>query len=438
MAKLCAPVVILTGITGNYLRDAYPLPPDLVWSALTRNFERVQLHPDNTRYEAQQPARIVADQPIELVYKELVEELRHNLCARADKPVPVYVFPYDWRQPLEPIEDALHDFIDEVIERTKLLKHYFDDGFPDAPSVNLVGHSMGGLIIAGYLARYAKKHRVAKVATIATPFRGSIEPVAKMTSGLSNLTGGQASSREREASRVTPALYYLLPTFDNCLIDSALQPISDSIFDPSIWQPSVLDTIKEYVRLYGVSQKGRADQAAELFRKLLDDAAGHDKLIRSLKLSDAGLDDSRWLCIAGADRATRVCLKIEKLRSANQFTLDQDCAANDWGDANPVKALRTGDGTVPLPSALPPFLRKESVICVRPKDYAWSEVGDTVLANENIVGFHGNLPNMNLVQRLIVRHFLGLKDVRSNTWGSPAPGVSASAWSPPMALDMPT
>ena len=436
MAKLCPPVILLAGITGNYLRDTYPIPPDVVWSALTKDFTRLQLHPDNIRYEAQQPSRVLPDQPIEIVYRELVEELRHNLSLQADKPVPVYVLAYDWRQPLEAIEDQLHGFIDEVIERTKLLRHYDADGYAADPKVNLVGHSMGGLIIAGYLARHAGAHRVAKLATIATPFRGSVEAVAKMTSGLSNLTGGKPSSREREASRVTPGLYYLLPAFAGCLADAAGQPLAGSLFDATLWQDSVLDTLKEYIRLYGLKKQDRPGQAAALFKALLDAAAAHHAHLESFRLGDAGLVADDWLCIAGVDRNTRVRLKVEKLGAAHQFTLDASCAANGWHDGADAEARwNTGDGTVPLRSAVPPFLAAENLVCLRPGDFGFSELGDSAISNEHLVGFHASLPNMDLVHRLIVRHFLGQRDRRSNTWGRPAPGVTQ--WQPPISLDAP-
>jgi hypothetical protein len=54
--------------------------------------------------------------------------MRYNLKARDDEPVPVYPFAYAWRQPLEIIEDELAGFVDEVIERTKLIKHYHKAG----------------------------------------------------------------------------------------------------------------------------------------------------------------------------------------------------------------------------------------------------------------------------------------------------------------------
>jgi len=66
--------------------------------------------------------------------------------------------------PLEIVERQLADFVDEVIDRTKLLKHYHKAGYQNDAKVNLVGHSMGGVVITGYLERTGKQAPVAKVA----------------------------------------------------------------------------------------------------------------------------------------------------------------------------------------------------------------------------------------------------------------------------------
>ena len=95
-----------------------------------------------------------ADPVFTLVYGEIIAEMRHNLTPHANLPVPIYPFAYDWRQPLQLVEADLTTFVDEVTDRTKLLRHYSKAGYgsKDFPAkVNLVGHSMGGLIIAGYL-----------------------------------------------------------------------------------------------------------------------------------------------------------------------------------------------------------------------------------------------------------------------------------------------
>jgi len=86
------PVIVIPGVTATYLRDLYPLPPESIWQVLemTKSYERAQMHPDNLRYEAHEPAAVRADQVYEIAYKELVEELRHNLTEDPREPVLVY------------------------------------------------------------------------------------------------------------------------------------------------------------------------------------------------------------------------------------------------------------------------------------------------------------------------------------------------------------
>lgn len=115
----------------------YPLPPEEAWSERTlfgyvvgtrREFEQLSLHPDSPhlypdkqRYEATQPARVTVGQVFQVAYRELIDELRDDLPEPRQGPVPVFPFSYDWRQPLYYAENSLEEFIDEVIDRTRLL-----------------------------------------------------------------------------------------------------------------------------------------------------------------------------------------------------------------------------------------------------------------------------------------------------------------------------
>ena len=94
------PVIFVPGITATYLRDEYPLPPEIVWSVMSKSFERVLVHPDDLRYEMIEPARIAPDHIFEIAYREIIEKLRDNLSDDEDHPVPVFPFSYDWRHPL--------------------------------------------------------------------------------------------------------------------------------------------------------------------------------------------------------------------------------------------------------------------------------------------------------------------------------------------------
>jgi hypothetical protein len=427
------PVIVLPGITGVQLRDEYQMPPDVVWGLLQHDYPRSALHPDNPRYEALEPARVEPDHIFDAAYKELVQELRHNLREREDEAVPVFPFSYDWRQPLETIEQTLDDFVTEVIERTKLLRHYANAGYADDPKVNLVGHSMGGLIITDYLARKGRDARVAKVVTLGTPYRGSFEAVIKITTGTANLGTEDPSSRERETARMTPSLYYLLPTITGDLeIDGPGLP--NNLFDPRLWQASVVGSIAEFVRLHSTSKKtSKKDiqkMANDLLVRFLQAGQEHRNRVDNFQLSTTGLQISDWLCIVGVNAVTRVRMRITGSLKNPQFDLGSSYRMNEWNSDKTTDRHLTGDGTVPFDAALPAFLKPENVVCVTPEDFGYWEVQDKLLAS--VAGFHGIMPNMDMLQRLIVRHFTGRPDSHNNTWGWPVPGVAR--WVPPLPL----
>lgn len=431
---LVNPVIFVPGITATYLKDEYKLPPDFVWTVLTKDYEKVALHPDDLRYEVQEPARLRPDQMYEIAYKELVEELRYNLRKREDLKVPVFPFGYDWRMKLEDIESALSDFIDEVIDRTKLLKHYYREGYGNNPKVNLVGHSMGGLIIAGYLKTHGGG-KVDKVATLATPYQGSFEAVIKVTTGTAELGVSPPSSREREAARITPSLYYLVPSFKNGLDIPAGSGLPDNLFDPAVWQPSIVSSIKEWIKLKGLPlDKPVQQRAEEIFALMLKWGRDHRKKVDTFKLADAGMTPDRWLAVVGVNSVTRVKLQVIKNGSSPEFKFSSSDRLDKWNKLNTLDPLCrfTGDGTVPFEGAVPKFLVPENLVCVTPADYGYWEIGDKVI--NSVGGFHGILPNMNMLHRLLVRFFTGAPDTRENTWGRRAPGVAKEAWKPPLPL----
>ena len=413
-------------ITATYLKDHYEISPETVWAvrSRTKKYERVALHPENLSYEAQEPARVLPDQLYEEVYGELIEELRYNLTQDAAAPVPVYPFGYDWRQPLEYTEWRLIEFMFEVIERTRLTRHYHADEYSDRLKVNLVGHSMGGLIIAGALENLGEISPVGKVATLATPFQGSFEAVIKMITGTANLGTSAPSSREREAARLTPALYYLLPTVaEGITVDDGS---AEDLFDPSLWQPSVVKTIKTYIDAKGLEVEPAEERAQQTFKALLDRGRSHRKRINSFHLEGVGLVAHDWLCVAGVNAMTRVRLHVDG--NGPEFRLSSNDRADFWED-DPLSSW-TGDGTVPIEGAVPRFLNRNNMVCVRPDDFGYWEVRDRI--RMRVGGFHGLMPTMNMLHRLIVRHFMGAADKKGNTWGWRAPG--ADGWDPPVEL----
>jgi pimeloyl-ACP methyl ester carboxylesterase len=428
------PVIVVPGITANYLQDEYPLPPEDIWKVIKKDYERIALHPSDLRYEAVEPARVKSGQLFEIAYGELIAELRYNLASKHDEPVPVFPFSYDWRMPLEIAENQLAAFVREVIERTKLLKHYYKAKYQDNPKVNLVGHSMGGVVIAGYLEKDGGNAPVHKVVTLATPFQGSFEAVIKVTTGTANLGTTAPSSREREAARLTPALYHLIPSFTSG-IEVTAPTLPVSLFDPGIWQQSVVESIAEFIRTKGLpSDKNKIEEARELLTTMLNQARAHRDRIDGFKLSKANMTDKNWLAVVGVDTETRVRLRIVKRGNQPVFDLRSEDRVNEWEDKDPQARRLTGDGTVPYEGAVPKFLEEKNLVLVTPDDYGYWEVQDQTLSRAS--GFHGILPNMNMLHRLIVRFFTDGSDKRDNTWGRPAPGVDKNTWDPPLKLNM--
>ncbi len=422
------PVVFLPGIMGSVLHDEYPVSPETVWSPLKsvlKDFERTTLHPSDPRYELREPARVTAGHLFEIIYGEFIEELRHNLTARADEPVPVFPFAYDWRQPLETTEKRLADFIEEVLERTRLLRHYHDAGFGSnrfPAQVNLAGHSMGGLLIAGYLQKYGQK-KVARVATLGAPLRGSLEAVAKTALGVAALGASPGSSREREAARVTPALYYLLPSFQGAV--AAETGLQDDLFTPGAWQPGILKTLQEFIRIYGLAPADPERPAAELLKTMLDAAWRYRTRIEKLQLKQP----KDWLALVGLDAATRIGMRITKDAAGQpRFDLSDADVRNEWESLDPARRIFTGDNTVPYLGARCRFIPVEQLVCLTPNDFSFWEFKDRVLESS---GFHASLPLLNLAQRLVVSHFRG--QIYGDVWGRPAPALApGTPWDPPI------
>lgn len=424
------PVILVPGITASRLRDNYPLPPESVWTVLKKRYDKVALHPNDLRYEAHQPALIKPDQVFEVAYEELIEEMRDELADIANKEIPVFPFAYDWRQPLEVVQQQLADFIQEVIERASLMPHYHK-AYGKELKVNLVGHSMGGLVISRCLTDQTNPLPIHKVSTLATPYQGSFEAIVKLTVGTGNLGSGKPSHAERRSARLTPALYQLLPAFTKGIsIDPALP---QTLFDTKTWQPSVTKSIEKYIKQVGLPNSNPAQLAGDLFSQLLKGAKNNNTKVKNLDLTQHGLSNKDWLAIVGVDSETRVKQTVKRRRGAPVFEFDQASdVANLWDPADSGKAWRnTGDGTVPFEGAVPPFLSEDQLVLITPDDYGFWELSDKALSK--VGGFHGILPNMDLIKRILIRFFTNTGDGKyDNTWGRATPGVQQ--WNPPLPL----
>lgn len=117
----------------------------------------------------------------------------------------IHVFPYDWR---------LSNF-----DSAQKLRDFIEASFPDpAQKVDIVAHSMGGLVARIYLQELGGDRRVDRIVMMGTPHRGSGQVFKTLEEGWNwwqdALAGGLPAIRETLLS--FPSVYQLLPSYQNC------------------------------------------------------------------------------------------------------------------------------------------------------------------------------------------------------------------------------
>src|SRR5262249_48229867 len=126
--------VLIPGIMGPELR----LDGELVWPgpihSLVLPYRKMDklLNPDLTATD------LIRSYAFSLQYQALIDDLGELGFREGDRTL--FVFPYDWRKSNEQAAARLADLLDRVIEF-----HGMD------AEVNLIAHSMGGLIARYYL-----------------------------------------------------------------------------------------------------------------------------------------------------------------------------------------------------------------------------------------------------------------------------------------------
>ncbi len=138
----------------------------------------------------------------------------------------LYVFPYDWRQPLSVLAERL--------------KTYIDTHISTGEKVNLVGHSMGGLVARAYTQTYGTS-KINKVITVGSPNKGVTETYgvwegatiwndvwwAKVALELTTHFGANVGeSNVQTIQRLVPSLRDLLPIYDFLKKDGLIIPWS--------------------------------------------------------------------------------------------------------------------------------------------------------------------------------------------------------------------
>lgn len=246
------PVVFIPGLMGTKLRDpesGREVWPGSLFSAFFRDFSDLALDIDpQTLLPA--PSRLEPHAITDRVagtdfYGSILRSLetaggyRYSVPGSpvADEQPRYYVFLYDWRQDNVETVRRLSRFIEQI---------RIDHADPDL-EVDLVGHSMGGLI-ARYYVRYGEhdvldandfpvtmhgRSRVRRMILLGTPNLGSVEAMKSFIAGRDM----GITSIPTEILMTAPSLYQLFPhALNDWLITADGGVLVRDQFDVEVWR----------------------------------------------------------------------------------------------------------------------------------------------------------------------------------------------------------
>jgi pimeloyl-ACP methyl ester carboxylesterase len=277
-----APVILIPGAFGSRLRErasGTEVWPGPWWRILFSSYADLALEIDaerGTPSESALEAYEIAEQALGRdYYRPIIDTLvRFGGYSRAVPGVPaskgerrVYIYAYDWRQDTVASARGLHRLIEAV-------RRDYDD---PALRVDLVAHSMGGLI-ARYYLRFGTRDvldggehpismdgaaQVRKLVLLGTPNLGSV-------GSLHAFLAGEPVGLGRIAPRTLatmPSGYQLFPhPLAHWLIDIDGNARYDELFDPKTWQRhrwSIFETESDpALRRYFEQQLERARRLA--------------------------------------------------------------------------------------------------------------------------------------------------------------------------------
>jgi len=263
------PVVFIHGVMGSKLRDkttGKEIWIGSLWRVLTSDYSDLALEVDPQTLEPM-PDNIeafeVADAAVGKDFYGKIVRTLHDVAEyqlatvgkKADKTHKnYYVFYYDWRQDNVITARKLADFIDQI-------RKDYDD---PALKVDIVAHSMGGLITRYYI-RYGREdvldsndfpvnmyggERVRRVILLGTPNLGSVKILNLFIDGI-RFAGAEKVHTETMATM--PSLFQLFPhPLNNWIITSEGNMLDRDLFDVNIWRrfqwsifdPKVRDRIR--------------------------------------------------------------------------------------------------------------------------------------------------------------------------------------------------
>ncbi len=366
------PVILVHGIMGSKLRDKQSLKE--LWFGSLKNL--IFSNYDNIGLEIDQQTLEPINNSIESFaiadkaagtdyYNAIITTLQkfggYQLTSVDEKITTytprLYVFTYDWRQDNVKSAQKLAQFI----QRIKVNHHN------DNMKVDLVAHSMGGLISRYYL-RYGKvdvlngnefpvnltgAQNVRKVILLGTPNFGSVGAVESF------ITGMKVGLRKipTEVLATMPSVYQLFPhSINNWIVTNDGQALNRDVFDEELWKRfewSIYDpkVQKRILKRYDDPQQGQEylDTLKRYFHKYLERAR---RFLWSLSVP---IDNPPYkIIVMGGDCSlTSAKLLVEEIDGVSMIRLKPSDIKNPKvGVDYQSIMLEPGDGTVTKSSLL--------------------------------------------------------------------------------------
>ncbi|MGH8352626.1 MAG: lipase/acyltransferase domain-containing protein [Pseudomonas sp.] len=400
-----APVILIPGIFGTRLRDRVSgeeIWPGPWWRILFSSYPELALEID-PQTNAPLPSRLeaagIAEQALRRdFYRPILETLtQFGGYVRSQPGTPArkgerryYVLSYDWRQ----------DTLQSVRELDRLVEAVRRDYADPTLRVDLVAHSMGGLI-ARYYLRFGTRDvldgephlvsmdradRVRKLVLLGTPNLGSVSSLHAFISG-EKVGLGRISPR---TLATFPSGYQLFPhPLNTWLVDIEGKPRRDDLFDPKTWERMAWS-------VYEPTLAAAAD-AAVLQRYFVYQLERARRLAWMLSVAEP-VSPIRYVLFGGGCHMTPARLLVEQIEGRDRVRLRPlDIAAPRPEVRYDELMIEPGDGRVTKPSLLARETldpgAPQSEYSFLPVDYAFFLCEDHAMLTNNI-NFQDNLLNV--------------------------------------------
>lgn len=217
------PVVVVPGLLGSRLCVMEGDEDSVVWGTVTSitQFPSLAYDPDDRRI---QPCGLIREVSYLGIYRQevyagFIDRLVDEGYRQGED---LFLFDYDWRL--------------SVFDNAQLLAEFIEREVPAADQVDLVAHSMGGLISRVYILERGGDQRVVRLITAGTPLRGSVEVFGLLENGWgkANLFMGGIEGFRR-TMLTFPSTFDLIPRYEGCCGDADSQSLAFNIDDPDAW-----------------------------------------------------------------------------------------------------------------------------------------------------------------------------------------------------------